>query len=152
MTWAMIDDQQLGSREPLDDEHDDGGQLPHVREIDRSHEQLRPLLSRRGVEVRSYVAQRFNSILRFDEHMLLTLHIQAEPTAQAPTLYLHREQDDGMFDRFAEHFQRIWEQAQPIEPEPDDHLTLELDPEPDSAPTPEQAQQALDRLRAHRHL
>jgi hypothetical protein len=49
-------------------------------------------------------------------------------------------QEDGLFDRFAEHFERIWKQAsERIEPELDDDLTPELAPKPDAAPTPEQA-------------
>ena len=77
--------------------------------------------------------------------MLVTLHIHAEPTSRSPLLYLLRQQDGGLFDRFAEHFQRIWNNADPIEPET--RLAAPIDPAKYRPPTPQEAQHALERLR-----
>jgi hypothetical protein len=143
-----IHDQELDGEPDTGDNHDE----PPIQ-MARAREHLEPLVGKRGIEIRSYIAQRFNTILRFDEHMLLSLHLYNEPTSTAPLLHLQREQDAGMFDRFAEHYQRIWQHASvPVEPEPDSQLAPEPDPDRDRAPTAEEAQQALNRLRARRPL
>jgi hypothetical protein len=146
--WAMTQDQDdLHPHDPND--HEDEG-TGSQREHQLVRELLEPLLAIRGVEVREFVAQRFNSMIRVDEQMLLTLHTHATPTTQAPTLLLRRGQEGGLFDRFAAHFQRIWEDAEPLDPEPGDYLLAPAHAtDQQRAPTPAEAQAALDRLRAH---
>jgi transcriptional regulator with XRE-family HTH domain len=81
---------------------------------------LEPLLEQSGIEIREYVANRFNSIVRVDDEMLLTLHLWAVQGSEAPLLHLRRDGEDGLFERFAGHYDALWRQAsKPIEPAPD---------------------------------
>lgn len=150
--YLDIHDQELG-HEPAPEDAD---QRPVVeRELDESIKALQPVLARRGIEVRQFVAERFNTILRFDQDLLVTFDLYGFPTSQAPLLHLRRRQDTGLFDQFTAHFQRIWESgSEPLEPDTHHHdLVPELgEPEPNAPPTPGEAQRALDRLRAHRPL
>lgn len=112
----------------LDDEEREGH---NQREADASREVwqdanqraldlLRPLMGRHGVEVHGYVSSRFNSILRVDEQMLVSLHLWAQSTPEAPLLHLQRNSADGLFDRFAEHYDALWQDASlPLKPHPD---------------------------------
>jgi transcriptional regulator with XRE-family HTH domain len=118
--WAALSDQELSRNSAPDDPKQDS---PIVDELDHTIEQLQPLLGKRGIRIRAFETQRFNTILRFDEQMLTTLHLYAEPTDQAPTLHLRREQDDGLFDRFAAHFEQVWQRAStPLQPHSEQHL------------------------------
>ena len=72
---------------------------------------LQPLLDVEHVDVRSYVAERVNSILRVEDEMLVTLALRGVPTDYEPVLHLRRRSQDGLFDRFAYHYESIWTQA-----------------------------------------
>lgn len=65
---------------------------------DRAWDLLEPLFAQRNLKIREYIAARFNTILRFDDNMLVTLHLWAQPTTQAPFLHLKRRGDGGLFD------------------------------------------------------
>jgi hypothetical protein len=56
---------------------------------DRVYHLLEPLIGRPRVEIREYVAARFNTVVRFDEQMLVTLHLWGQPTTQAPLVLAH---------------------------------------------------------------
>jgi hypothetical protein len=90
------------------------------REIELARGHLEPLIERPGIDIRTFYAERYNSILRFDDQMLVTLHLWAATSAQAPLLHLRRDDDDGLFEQFAGHLEAIHHQAsQPVEPNPE---------------------------------
>ena len=150
--YLTTHDQELG-REPGPDDR-----YPSERELEQTNQALRPLIQQPRVEIREFLTGRPNTILRFDEQMLITLHLYGLTRPEAPMLHVRRRQDRGIFDQFAGHFERIWDQAaEPFEADTDPE-ELPEDPQPDQQPalqphgppTPAPAQQALDRLRAHR--
>lgn len=102
---------------------------PTQRQIAVARGHLEPLLQWPGILIREYVAGRFNSILRVDDEMLLTLHLFATPGSRAPLLHLRRQSNDGLFDRFASHYQAIWQHATtPFQPDPELHSRQSTDP------------------------
>ena len=65
---------------------------------------------------------------------------------------LRRHQDQGLFDRLAEHYERIWTHAsQPI-PTNTSKDGPDSNPARDRPPTRQEAQHALDRLRTQNPL
>ncbi len=95
--------------------------MPRHRDGRNAHDHaldlLRPLIGRSGIEVHGYVSSRFNSILRVDEQMLVSLHLWAQGTLEAPLLNLQRTGPEGLFDRFAEHYDALWQDASlPLKP------------------------------------
>ncbi|MCX4987107.1 XRE family transcriptional regulator [Streptomyces sp. NBC_00572] len=54
------------------------------------------------------------SVFRFDEQALVTPHLARLVGHDSPLLHLRRHDDDGMFDRFAEHAEELWERAVPV--------------------------------------
>jgi len=100
-----------------------------VYDIARARGQLEPLLSLPGIEARKFAAMRFNTIIRADEQMLVTLHLWGTPAGQAPLLHLRRADQAGLFAQYEQHYESIWAHAShPIDPEPD------LFPPPDANP------------------
>lgn len=87
-------------------------ELPELaRDAERTLGTLQPLISADGVEVRTFIAARYNAILRFDDHMLVALHLWGTTPTDVPLLHLHRRGDDGLFDRFAGHYDAVWNHA-----------------------------------------
>jgi lambda repressor-like predicted transcriptional regulator len=97
--------------------------------LQRTIGSLQPLLDQPGVLVRTFVAERFASIVRCDEEMLVTLPLWGAPPQLRPIIHLHHRQTNGVFDRYAHHYDAIWNQAATA-------LTADLDayPDPDSDP------------------
>ena len=79
--------------------------------------------------MREHQAVSPHTILRFDEQMLLTIHLHGTPGVQAPVLHVRREYDYGIFDQLQTHLEKIWDSAAPIE-------ALAVDPKPEPAHTP----------------
>jgi hypothetical protein len=108
-----------GQQAALSDlEHRPAGQL--LRRIRQSQERLAPLADRPGIQVRTHHACTTHTILRFDEQLLLTLHLYGTPGFQAPLLHLHRRRDYGIFDRLAKHLEDIWHDATPLDADGDE--------------------------------
>lgn len=119
---------RLASDTPIDQPYPDP-EPAAAFEIARSRGYLEPLLAVDGIRVHKFAAMRFNSIIRADDRMLVTLHLWGTPGSDAPLLHLRRDEQPGMFDQFEQHYQSIWDHAShPVEPEP------ELFPSPDTNP------------------
>ncbi|MFC7980757.1 XRE family transcriptional regulator [Streptomyces sp. NPDC057336] len=58
------------------------------------------------------------SVFRFDGDALVTPHLARLVGHDSPLLHLRRHGSGGMFDRFAEHGEELWERAEPRHPEP----------------------------------
>lgn len=98
---------------------------------------LQPLLAAGAVEARTFVAGRFNSIVRCDGRMLVTLHLWGTEPRHAPLLHLQRHGDDGIFDRFAAHYDAIWhEAATALQADPGTYPDPDHNPERYQPPTP----------------
>jgi hypothetical protein len=69
-----------------------------------------------GAHARTFVAARPNTILRFDDEMLVSLHLYATPAEHAPLLHLKRHSDHGLFQAFSDHYELLWQDAQPVAP------------------------------------
>jgi transcriptional regulator with XRE-family HTH domain len=89
---------------------------------------LQPLLGLEHVDVRTYVAERVNSIVRVDDEMLVTLALWGTPVDIQPVLHLRQCDRNGVFDRFAYQYDLIWTQAATSPtadpetyPDPDEH-------------------------------
>ncbi|MEO3751361.1 hypothetical protein [Streptomyces sp. B6B3] len=54
------------------------------------------------------------SVFRFDDQMLVTPHLSNLVGHDSPMLHLRRLQDDGMFDRFAQHVETLWDAGRPV--------------------------------------
>jgi hypothetical protein len=54
------------------------------------------------------------SVFRFDNQMIVNVHIADLLGNDSPTLHLRRHEQDGMFDRFAAHVESLWASGRPM--------------------------------------
>jgi lambda repressor-like predicted transcriptional regulator len=94
------------------------GRLTH--QIRAAKEQLSSHLAEHGIQCRRHHVATSHTILRFDEHILLTVHLNATPGVHAPLLHLRRKRDYGIFDQLAKHFEDVWADARPIRATPEE--------------------------------
>jgi hypothetical protein len=74
----------------------------------------RRLRDTEGVEVRFHRTTLYNSIYRFDDEMLVNMHIYGAPAAHTPVAHLRRLTDGDLFNTYVESFERVWETAVPV--------------------------------------
>jgi transcriptional regulator with XRE-family HTH domain len=75
---------------------------------------MRDLIGMPGIEMRLHGTTLYNSIYRFDDHMLVNAHAYGAPAVQSPVLYLKRTADGRLFRHYLASFDRVWETAKPV--------------------------------------
>ena len=85
-----------------------------VARIKTSLRSFQPLLDQVNAEMRLQRAPLYNSIYRFDDEMFVTPHLYATPGHSSPLLHLRRLGPNGMFARFASHFDQLWSHCAPV--------------------------------------
>ncbi|UGY91338.1 hypothetical protein [Streptomyces gobiensis] len=76
--------------------------------------ELEKIKSQPGIEARYSGGHAYLSVFRFDHGMIITPLLTHRVGHDAPTLHLHRYQDDGMFDRFASRVEELWSNGTPV--------------------------------------
>jgi hypothetical protein len=73
----------------------------------------RPLRETEGVEMRFHRTTLYNSIFRFDDEMIINMHVYGFQGAHAPALHLRRLSAGDLFDTYAESFETVWGLSKP---------------------------------------
>ena len=95
-------------------DEEEGQAITLVARIQSTLEWLEPVLQFDEIDARFQDAPLYSSIFRFDDQMLVTPHLFATPGHSAPLLHLKRLGPNGLFSRFAAHFEGIWADTRPI--------------------------------------
>ena len=95
-----------------DDEEGLGGTFPD--RIRTTIDHFEPLFGVEGIDLRFHQTRMYNSVFRGDDQMFVTPHLYGLKGYRAPLLHICRATDDGMFDGFVAHFERIWTVSHPI--------------------------------------
>ena len=64
-----------------------------------------------AMQLRVYAAPPTTSIVRADDHLIVTPYVRYLAGRSSPTLELRRASDGGMFDRYTRHFDSAWNRA-----------------------------------------
>ncbi|WP_230420936.1 hypothetical protein [Actinomadura soli] len=67
-----------------------------------------------GIEARYGDDHIAMSVFVFDDEMLVTPHLAHLGGHDSPMLHIRRQQDDGLYDRFAYHVTELWNGGRPI--------------------------------------
>ncbi len=59
----------------------------------------------------------YTSMFRYDDHLLVNLHIWGQPASANPLLHLRRVDASGWFDNYAQSFDAVWAGARPWTPD-----------------------------------
>jgi hypothetical protein len=86
-----------------------------VVRINSTLQQFAPLADCENFHLRYQDIPLYNSIFRFDDQMLVTPHLFATPGSAAPLLHLRRGGAEGLFPRFADHFESVWTTTRTID-------------------------------------
>jgi transcriptional regulator with XRE-family HTH domain len=76
---------------------------------------LKPLRAQAGVEVRLHRTVLYNSIYIADDQALVNCHIYGSPANDAPVMHLRKVTGGDMLATYQQSFERVWEQATPVE-------------------------------------
>ncbi|MFD0362671.1 helix-turn-helix domain-containing protein [Nocardia sp. GCM10030253] len=69
---------------------------------------IEPLASTDGVEVRFHLTTLYNSVFRFDEEMVVNMHVYGCPGAYAPAMHLRRLPSGDLFETYMTSFEHVW--------------------------------------------
>ncbi|KHD77183.1 XRE family transcriptional regulator [Actinoplanes utahensis] len=94
------------------DEGIDGGMAPKIK---NALVMYRPLFGVEGIEFRLHRTVLYNSIYRADDQVLVNTHIYSFAASQAPVLHLRRVAGGGMVNTYLDSFERVWDDATPME-------------------------------------
>ncbi|MCC5580519.1 helix-turn-helix transcriptional regulator [Microtetraspora sp. AC03309] len=94
------------------DEGIDGGMAAKIRNALVLYQPIRRLA---GVEIRLHRTVLYNSIYRGDDQFLVNTHVYGVPAGNAPVLHLRKVLGGGMVATYADSFERVWDQATPVE-------------------------------------
>ncbi|NNH75853.1 XRE family transcriptional regulator [Nocardia uniformis] len=61
-----------------------------------------------GVEIRFHGTTLYNSIFRFDDEMIVNMHVFGEPGAYAPAMHLRRLPAGDLFETYTTSFEHVW--------------------------------------------
>ena len=95
---------------------DEGSGEDLAARIRLSLSDLREVGGESGVEIRQHGTVLYNSIYRFDEDMLVNMHVYGTPAAQNPVMHLRRVPGGRLFDHYLRSFERVWEAATAWDP------------------------------------
>lgn len=76
----------------------------------------RDLVGYPGCEVRLHDTTLYNSIFRYDDHLMVNPHIWGQPASANPLLQLRNTDGEEWFQRYSDSFEAVWESARPWAP------------------------------------
>lgn len=82
--------------------------------IELSMSYMRPAFGTPGVEVRLHDTTLYNSLFRFDDDLLVNMHVYGAVAAKSPVMHLRRIAGGRLFGHYMESFDRVWGDAKPL--------------------------------------
>ncbi len=83
---------------------------PKIRNVLSLYETLRHI---DGIEVRLHRTNLYNSIYRFDNEMLVNMHVYGSVAAHAPMMHVRQLSGGDLFDTYADSYERVWATSTP---------------------------------------
>jgi hypothetical protein len=74
-----------------------------------------PLGALDSVQIRLHDTVLYNSIYLADDQVLVNTHVYGTRAPNAPVLHLRRVAGGDMVNTYTESFERVWEQARPLQ-------------------------------------
>lgn len=75
---------------------------------------IAPAVTTPGLQLRTHNTVLYNSLYRFDEHLLVNLHAYGSSAAHNPVMHLRRVPGGRLFDHFMQAFDRVWATGSPV--------------------------------------
>jgi len=110
----IMADPQSSAASDRDHEEDLRGGL--IARIKTSLTYFEPVIGTANIEIRLQSFPMYNSIFRFDGEMLVTPHLCHDPGRLAPLLHVRQGSEEGIFQRYLESFDYVFEASRAIRP------------------------------------
>ncbi|MET8872114.1 hypothetical protein [Nocardia sp. NPDC004604] len=72
---------------------------------------FRPVIGESGIEFRLHKTNLYNSIYRFDDEMIVNMHVYRRMAPQAPAMHLRQLSGGSLFTVYAESFEEVWKSS-----------------------------------------
>ena len=95
-------------------ERDDNGQAQIDRDLALSRSYLDRLRVQPEIELLAHWAEPGPTVLRFDDEMLVSLHLHGQSGSDQPLMHLRRRDDGGLFDQHIAHLDAVAAHAELI--------------------------------------
>lgn len=70
-----------------------------------------------GVQLRSHATTLYNSIYRFDDQLLINMHVYGAPAVQSPVMHLRRVPGGRLFAHYMDSFEKVWHGSTSVSPD-----------------------------------
>jgi transcriptional regulator with XRE-family HTH domain len=110
----IMADPQSSAANERDHEEDLRGGL--IARIKTSLTYFEPVIGLADIEIRLQSYPMYNSIFRFDGEMLVTPHLCHDPGRLAPLFHVRQGSEEGIFQRYLESFDYVFETSRAIRP------------------------------------
>ncbi|WP_063025240.1 helix-turn-helix transcriptional regulator [Nocardia niwae] len=77
---------------------------------------IEPLSAIDGVEIRYHRTTLYNSIFRFDNEMIVNMHVYGQPGAYAPAMHLKLLPAADLFETYTTSFEQVWSESYDADP------------------------------------
>jgi transcriptional regulator with XRE-family HTH domain len=75
---------------------------------------MQPAFDVPGLEVRLHETTLYNSIFRFDDDLLVNMHVYGAVAAKSPVMHVRRIAGGRLFPHYMTSFERVWDAARPF--------------------------------------
>lgn len=75
---------------------------------------MQPAFDVPGVELRLHGSTLYNSIFRFDDNLLVNMHVYGAVAAQSPVMHVRRIAGGRLFPHYMRSLERVWDEAKPL--------------------------------------
>ncbi|MGW4769810.1 DUF5919 domain-containing protein [Nocardia sp. NPDC004278] len=75
---------------------------------------FRPVIGESGIEFRLHKTNLYNSIYRFDDEMIVNMHVYRRMAPQAPAMHLRQLSGGSLFAVYAESFEEVWKSSKTV--------------------------------------
>jgi hypothetical protein len=82
-----------------------------VSRVEMANAYYAPLIGAPGVEFHLHRTTLYNSIYRYDDHMLINQHVYGTYGYLAPILHIRKTDTGDLFDTYARSYDLIWSQS-----------------------------------------
>jgi transcriptional regulator with XRE-family HTH domain len=84
---------------------------------------MQPVLDVPGIEARLHDTTLYNSIFRFDDDLLVNMHVYGATASKSPVMHVRRITGGRLFPHYMASFERVWDEGRPLGRErPDLHV------------------------------
>ncbi|MGW4849137.1 DUF5919 domain-containing protein [Nocardia brasiliensis] len=79
-----------------------------------------PVLDEPGIEFRLHKTTLYNSIFRFDDQLIVNMHVHGRMAPHAPAMHIRQLSEGSLFDVYTQSFNDVWRGSKPYRPPRDD--------------------------------